>query len=103
MEENRVVSESGAELSARFFAELLDSVESLGGIQEQYADSTLTDLMYLQNAILTGQKVDFWPGETHVDKVLAKLPSADLWLSYHKLGGVWAQACKRVERVVEAG
>ncbi len=96
--------EGGAEKAALFFSELLASCESLQGVAEEFGTRTLLDLMYLQNAIITGAKIDVWPGETRVGDALGKLPSAALWLRYTKLGGVWADACERseVQRVVPA-
>ena len=88
--------EGGAEKAALFFSELLASCESLQGVAEAFGNRTLSDLMYLQNAILTGTQIDVWPGETRVGEVLVTLPSSELWLGYTKLGGVWAAACERV-------
>ena len=92
----RVSSMGHGERSAMFFAELLDSCESIEGIAEEFGQRTLADLMYLQNAILTAGQIDVWPGETRVGEVLQKLPSSGLWLSYTKLAGVWAASSQRV-------
>ena len=83
----------GAQL---FFEELLESVETLGGIAEQYGIRTLTELMYLQQAILKGETIEVWPGETEVGKVLQMLPSAIRWMQHTELGGDWKHACERV-------
>lgn len=85
-----------SERAAIFFAELLNSCESLEGIAKEFGLRTLADLMYLQNAILTAGQIDVWPGETRIGEVLQKLPSSGLWLTYTKLGEVWAASCKRV-------
>ncbi|VWC80482.1 hypothetical protein BLA39750_01162 [Burkholderia lata] len=79
--------------AALFFAELLASVETLGAVADQYGLNTLTDLMYLHNAILTGNVLEVWPGESEVGKVLRELPSADRWLKSTELGGVWKTHC----------
>lgn len=86
-----------ASLAALFFSELLGAVETLGDVAEEFGQRTLTDLMYLQHAILTGGKIEVWPGETRVGEVLAKLPSFDSWMGYTELGGIWAEACERVK------
>ena len=86
----------GAQL---FFKELLNSVETLEGIAEQYGVRTLTDLMYLQQAILKGETIEVWPGETEVGKVLQNLPSAIRWLQHTELGGEWKHACVYVDNL----
>ncbi|CAE6966604.1 hypothetical protein R70199_07760 [Paraburkholderia domus] len=78
-----------------FFEELLASVENLGGTAESHGINTLTDLMYLQQAILKGETIEVWPGETEVGKVLQALSSADRWLRYTELAGDWKNACER--------
>lgn len=85
-----------AQLAARFFEELTASVESIATIGDEHGDSTLSDLMYLQQAILTGDTIDVWPGETHIGDLLNRLPSAEIWLRHTKLAGVWATACELV-------
>lgn len=79
----------------QFFEELAASVETLGSIADQHGVNTLTDLMYLQQAILKGDTIDVWPGETEVGKVVQVLPSAQRWLKYTVLGGEWIRACVR--------
>lgn len=94
---------SGVDLKAdsegakRFFEELLASVESLGGIAEQHGLNTLTDLMYLQQAILKGETIEVWPGESAVGKVVQALPSANRWLKYTDLAEEWKKHCVRVD------
>lgn len=68
--------------SKQFFAELLNSVETLGGIADQYGSRTLADLMYLQNAIEKGTFIDHYPQESSVMVVVKSLPSADRWAAY---------------------
>jgi hypothetical protein len=50
-----------ARLAARFFEELLDSVETWSAVAEQHGVRTLSDLAYLHNAILTGGFIDALP------------------------------------------
>lgn len=80
-----------------FFIELLASVETLDGIADEHGIRTLTDLMYLQQAILNGEAIEVWPGETAVAKVLQTLPSADRWLKYTDLSDEWKQHCERAD------
>lgn len=74
-------AESGAEKLERFNRELLDSVETLGGIAEQYGVRTLADLMYLQMAILHDGHIEVWGEQTNALEVLKGLPSADEWIN----------------------
>lgn len=71
----------GPALASAFFEELLDSVETLGGIARGYGDTTLCDLMYLQNAILSGTSIDHQDG-SHVLDAVSSLPNSDLWLPF---------------------
>lgn len=66
----------------QFFSELLDSVETLRAIADQYGPRTLADLMYLQNAIAKGTFIDHYPGESSVMEVVKGLRSADRWTEY---------------------
>jgi hypothetical protein len=66
----------------QFFAELLDSVETLSGIADQHGSRTLADLMFLQNAIASGGFIDHYPDESSVGEVVKLLPSADRWMKY---------------------
>lgn len=75
----RQLDPSGAQ---QFYAELLDSVETLSGIADQHGSRTLADLMYLQNAIASGGFIDHYPGESSVGEVVKQLPSADRWMKY---------------------
>jgi hypothetical protein len=65
-----------------FIQELLDSVETLSGIAEQHGARTLADLMYLQNAILSGGVIDHCPGESKVLEIASGLPSGDQWSKF---------------------
>ncbi|PNE59956.1 hypothetical protein A8H39_02075 [Paraburkholderia fungorum] len=85
---------AGAKL---FFEELIASVETLGSIADQHGVNTLTDLMYLQQAILDGETIDVWPGESEVGEVVQALPSADRWRKYTDLAQEWKKNCVRVD------
>ncbi|MDK2126697.1 hypothetical protein [Parachitinimonas caeni] len=65
-----------------FWSELVNSVESLTTLADQHGARTLVDLMYLQNAILSGGFIDSDPDESSVQQIVMALPSADHWLIY---------------------
>ncbi len=65
-----------------FMLELLDSVETLTGIAEQHGARTLADLMYLQNAILSGGFIDHYPEESKVLEIASGLPSGGQWSKF---------------------
>lgn len=65
-----------------FMQELLDSVETLSGIAKQHGARTLADLMYLQNAILSGGFIDHYPGESKVLEIASGLPSGGQWSKF---------------------
>ncbi len=71
---------TGKPAATQFFAELLDSVESLTGIADEYGARTLADLMYLQNAILSGGFIESYSDESSVVEVVSVLSSAAQWL-----------------------
>lgn len=68
-----------ADQAIAFMDELLDSFETLSGIAEQFGSRTLTDLIYLQAAILKGEQIDHWPDESPILEVVRALPSASDW------------------------
>lgn len=72
----------GHDRARLFMQELLDSVETLSGIAEQHGARTLADLMYLQNAILSGGFIDHYPGESKVLEIARDLPSGGQWLKF---------------------
>ncbi|WP_041793357.1 hypothetical protein [Rhodoferax ferrireducens] len=76
---------SRSELARQFMRELLDSVETLGGIADTHGSRTLADLMYLQNAILSGNYIEQYPGESHVFEIANSLPSGARWAKYIEL------------------
>lgn len=73
---------SGKRAADLFFSELLESVETLTGIAEAYGPRTLADLMYLQNAILSGGFIDCDPSESSVLDVVRGLPLGEVWLGF---------------------
>ena len=72
----------GHDRASLFMQELLDSVETLSGIAEQHGARTLADLMYLQNAILSGGFIDHYPGESKVLEIARDLPSGGQWSKF---------------------
>ena len=62
--------------------ELLEHHETLNDIAIQYGSRTLADLMYMQQAILTGGFVDAWPNDSGLISVLLTLRSVDTWRGY---------------------
>lgn len=75
----------GKQAATRFFRELLNSAESLTGIAEVYGSRTLADLMYLQNAILSGGFIDHYPDESRVLEIVSALPSCEQWSKFIKI------------------
>lgn len=69
----------------QFMQELLDSVETLSGIADQHGARTLADLMFLQNAILSGGFIDCYPGESKVRDIACGLPSGEQWTKFIKV------------------
>lgn len=76
---------SGKRAAALFFQELLDSVDTLAGIAAERGSRTLADLMYLQNAILSGGFIDHYPDESRVLEIASALPSGEQWSSFIKV------------------
>lgn len=73
------------EEAVQFMDELLNSVESLGAVAEQYGKRTLVDLMYLQHAVLTGGFIDVYPRESRAADILRDLPSGKRWSEFTKV------------------
>ncbi len=67
---------------ALFMKELLDSVETLTDIAESHGARTLSDLIYLQAAILTGEFIDHYPDESAVLEIVRSLPSGEKWAKF---------------------
>lgn len=76
---------SGKVFAAAFFQELLDSSETLTGIAVEHGSRTLADLMYLQNAILSGGFIDHYPDESRVLEIASALPSGEQWSMFIKV------------------
>lgn len=74
-----------AEKAVLFMQELLDSVETLTGISEEHGPRTLSDLMYLQLAILKGGFIDHYPDESKVLDIARGLPSGEQWAQFIKV------------------
>ena len=73
------------EAAKKFFAELLDSVETLTGIGEEYGAQTLAELMYLHAAIMEGSFIYVDPDdETATFGILEGLPSYAQWIGFVK-------------------
>lgn len=77
----------GYERAEKFMNELLNLVETFTEIAEQHGVRTLSDLLYLQNAILTGSHIDLWPDESKVWEIVQVMPSAELWQRHIKFDG----------------
>ena len=76
---------SGKQVATTFFQELLNSTESLTGIANEHGSHTLADLMYLQNAILSGGLIDHYPAESSVLEIVSSLPSGKQWSTFIKV------------------
>lgn len=82
VEEGKATASDKARL---FMQELLDSAETLTGIADEYGSRTLSDLMYLQNAILSSGFIDHYPDESKVLEIASALPSGEQWSKFIKL------------------
>jgi len=69
----------GAAAAQVFFGELLDAVETLSAIADQHGVSTLSQLMYLQSAVLKGSQIEVYPNEAERLEFLKALPSGERW------------------------
>ena len=76
---------TGKQAATLFFKELLNSVETLTGIADEHGSRTLADLMYMQNAILSGGFIDHYPEESKVLEIVSDLPSGDRWSTFIKV------------------
>lgn len=73
---------AGSGAAMLFFKELMENVETLTGIADQYGARTLADLMYLQNAVLDGSFIELYPDQSAVLKVVDEMPSATIWRQF---------------------
>ena len=69
----------GAAAAQAFFGELLDAVETLSAIADQHGVSALSQLMYLQSAVLKGTQIEVYPNEAERLEFLKALPSGERW------------------------
>ena len=65
--------------------ELLDSVETLTGIANEHGARSLADLMFLQQAILSGGFIDHYADESKVLEIAQGLPSGEQWVKFIKV------------------
>ena len=77
-----IISLNCAAVAARFTRELLDSVETLGDIAEQFGNEGLVTLLYLQAAILNGSFVEMDTRHAELVAFLKTLPSAGKWMKH---------------------
>lgn len=81
--EHAIESQSdGQQAAMQFWEELLGSVDTLGEIAETYGVRTLTDLMHLHVAVLTGGFIDAWAADSSVLNLVQQLPSSQHWLRF---------------------
>jgi hypothetical protein len=62
-----------------FMQELLDSVEGLVGISNEYGTLSLVDIIYLHSAILNGSFIDSYSEQSSVMHIATSLPSGERW------------------------
>ena len=68
-------------LAKQFHSELAESVETLCAIADVYGARTLSDLLHLQAAVVSGGFIDAW-SDSSVLTVVGQLPSAERWKTY---------------------
>lgn len=82
---NEHLSQSDAierlDLAKQFHSELAESVETLCAIADVYGARTLSDLLHLQAAVVSGGFIDAW-SDSSVLTVVGQLPSAERWKTY---------------------
>ncbi|WP_054287318.1 hypothetical protein [Gulbenkiania mobilis] len=83
-EVKRLVPGDARDKAEQFFAELLESCETLTQIAELHDATVLANLMYLQQAILKGTFIELTASEMAVRDIVATLPSAACWRAYIK-------------------
>lgn len=84
-----------AALAARLFSEINEAVVSFTALAEELGARTLSDLFYLQGALLIGGFIDAWP-TSQVLRVIDTLPSAKVWrqfISIYDDAGDCVHAC----------
>ena len=73
---------TGPKPARKFLLELLSSVETLGAIADQHGTRTLTDLIYLHQAILEDSLIDLDAELSKVDGVVKGMLSAEKWMKF---------------------
>jgi hypothetical protein len=75
-----------AQTAIAFYEEVLGVTETIYGIAETHGVETLSDVFYLQAAILKESCIEHLPcGKSRIQDFVKALPSVDLWLKYIKL------------------
>ncbi len=76
----------GADLAATFYREVLDASETLSDIEEAHGARTIYHLFYLMGAIVSGDHIDLFTGDTLDDRetiaFIDTLPSAQRWREF---------------------
>jgi len=80
-----VVSLGRTAAAGRFSRELLDAVESLGALAEQFGNEALVTLFYLQSAILNDTYVELDARNADLADLVQTLPSAADWMKHVQL------------------
>lgn len=71
------------ELASRFSHEVLDSINTLGELACADGVVTLSDVFYLQMAIIDGGFIDYLPSSgSNIMRLVELLPSKKLWMNY---------------------
>lgn len=77
-----VYDAAGAE---RFYRELIASTESFDLLAETHGVRALSDIIYLQAAILNNTYIDVYPDTSKIIEIVKGMPSADHWMGYIKI------------------
>lgn len=72
-----------ARVARKLSDELFDTFDSLNQLGEEYGQATLVDLIYLQQAVLTGSFIDaLGDSDSKICEVINQLPSAEQWNAF---------------------
>lgn len=72
-----------AQAAIDFYEEVLGATETICGIAATDGEETLSDVFYLQAAILKEGCIEHLvPGKSRIQEFVTALPSADRWLKY---------------------
>ncbi|ASL48896.1 hypothetical protein bAD24_p00975 (plasmid) [Burkholderia sp. AD24] len=80
-----IVSMNCPAASALFSRELLESVETISGIAEQFGNEAVVTLCYLQTAILRGTHVELDPRDAEIAAFVRALPSGSRWMTHIRM------------------